>query len=230
MVRPYKGRFIFCKKSAFWLENSCLNFKIFVDLRFLISVINIETGNNFKENIKMNYFLTGLPGIGKTTIIKKVIEKIERSTCGFFTTEIRVGENRVGFSVKTLFGMEGVLAHKEFKSKYRMGSYGISVTGFEKIVSRELERCLRGHSIIIIDEIGKMELFSRRFQELVLICLDAPNPVLGTIMHGYHPFVEKVKKREDVKIFEVDKQNRNQMVNILMGEFKKEKVNGDSPQ
>jgi nucleoside-triphosphatase THEP1 len=47
-------------------------------------------------------------------------------------------------------------------------------------------------------------------------------------MHGYHPFVEKVKKREDVKIFEVDKQNRNQMVNILMEELKKEKVNEDS--
>jgi len=168
----------------------------------------------------MNYFLTGLPGIGKTTIIKKVIEKMNKSTCGFFTSEIKVGENRVGFSVQTLFGMEGVLAHKEFKSKYRVGGYGVGVTGFEKIVSRELERCLRGKSIIIIDEIGKMELFSRRFQELVLICLDAPNPVLGTIMYSYHPFVVRVKEREDVKIYEVTKKNRNQLVDILVEEFK----------
>ncbi len=171
----------------------------------------------------MNYLLTGLPGIGKTTIIKKVIEKSGKSSCGFFTTEIKVGESRVGFSVQTLFGMEGVLAHREFRSKYRVGGYGVAVTGFEKIVSRELERCLRGKSLIIIDEIGKMELFSRRFQELVLNCLDAPNPVLGTIMHGYHPYVEKVKAREDVKIFEVTRQNRNQLVDLLVKELGGEK-------
>ena len=167
----------------------------------------------------MNIFLTGLPGIGKTTIIKKVIEKLNRSTCGFFTNEEREGETRVGFKVETLFGMQGVLAHKDLKSKYRVGNYGIAVTGFEKIVSRELERCLRGSSIIIIDEIGKMELFSRRFQDLVLECLDAPNPVLGTIMYGHHPFVERIKKREDVKIFEVTRKNRNQMVNLLVNEL-----------
>jgi len=176
----------------------------------------------------MNYFLTGLPGIGKTTIIKKVIEKLGKPACGFFTTEIKVGETRVGFSVQTLFGMEGVLAHKDFKSKYRVGRYGVAVTGFEKIVSRELERCLRGKSIIIIDEVGKMELFSRRFQELVLNCLDAPNPVLGTIMYSYHPLVEKVKKREDVKLFEVTKKNRNQMVDILVKELKGEDKSGIS--
>lgn len=178
----------------------------------------------------MNYLLTGLPGIGKTTIIKKVIEKLGKSACGFFTTEIKVGEARVGFSVQTLFGMEGVLAHKEFRSKYRVGSYGVAVTGFEKIVSRELERCLRGKSIIVIDEIGKMELFSRRFQELVLACLDAPNPVLGTIMRGYHPYVEKVKAREDVKIFEVTKQNRNQLVDLLVKELSGEKKSSTSSE
>ena len=64
-----------------------------------------------------------------------------------------------------------------------------------------------------------MELFSRRFQDLVLECLDAPNPVLGTIMYGHHPFVERIKKREDVKIFEVTRKNRNQMVNILVSEL-----------
>ncbi|MDH4222458.1 MAG: NTPase [candidate division Zixibacteria bacterium] len=170
----------------------------------------------------MNYLLTGLPGIGKTSIIKEVIEKLGMSACGFFTSEIKEGESRVGFSVQTLFGMEGVLAHKEFRSKYRVGGYGVAVSGFEKIVSRELERCLRGKGIIIIDEIGKMELFSRRFQELVLVCLDAPNPVLGTIMFGYHPYVEKVKKREDVKVFEVTKKNRNQLVELLVEEIKKD--------
>jgi nucleoside-triphosphatase THEP1 len=144
---------------------------------------------------------------------------LNRSTCGFFTTEVREGETRVGFSVETLFGMQGTLAHKDLKSKYRVGNYGIAVTGFEKIVSRDLERCLRGSSIIIIDEVGKMELFSRRFQDLVLQCLDAPNPVLGTIMYGHHPFVERIKKREDVKIFEVTRKNRNQMVNILINEL-----------
>ncbi len=167
----------------------------------------------------MNIFLTGLPGIGKTSIIKKVIEKLNRSTCGFFTMEEKAGETRVGFNNETLFGMQGVLAHRDLKSKYKVGGYGIAVTGFEKIVSRELERCLRGSSIIIIDEVGKRELFSRRVQELVLVCLDAPNPVLGTIMYGHHPFVEKLKNRTDVKIFEVTRKNRNQLVNELVKEL-----------
>lgn len=74
--------------------------------------------------------------------------------------------------------------------------------------------------IIVIDEIGKMELLSPQFQEVVEKALDADNPVLGTITLARHPFVQKVKARSDVKIFEVTKQNRDQVLKTLTKELK----------
>jgi len=172
----------------------------------------------------MNIFLTGLPGIGKTTIIKKVIEKLNRSTCGFFTNEEREGETRVGFKIETLFGMQGVLAHKDLKSKYRVGNYGIAVTGFEKIVSRELERCLRGSSIIIIDEIGKMECMSPQFVTAMRALLHSRKPVVATIARRGGGFITEVKARKDAELWEVTRANRDGMPQEVLTWFREERL------
>lgn len=171
----------------------------------------------------MNYLLTGLPKSGKTTIIKKLVEKLERPKGGFFTEEIKKDNVRVGFSIRTLSGKEGVLSHKDFKSKYRVGKYGVGVNTLDKIGVKEIEDSLEKGKIIIIDEIGKMELFSKRFQDVVWRALESKNPVVATIIFVKLPFADKVKERKDVKIFEVTKKNRGELVEALLKELEGEK-------
>jgi len=171
----------------------------------------------------MNYLLTGHPGVGKTTIIRKIVEKLKLPAGGFYTEEIRENNMRMGFAIVTLSGFKGVLAHRNFKSRYKVGKYGVGVYTLNRIGVKEIRMCLVEKKMIVIDEIGKMELLSPQFQEVVEKALNADNLVLGTITLARHPFAQKVKARDDVKIIEVTKQNREEVLSNLIKELKKVK-------
>ena len=81
----------------------------------------------------MNILLTGRPGIGKTTLIKKLIDSVSLSKGGFYTEEIRKGRERIGFSLITLEGKKSTLSSIKIKSPYRVGKYRVDVDSFEKV-------------------------------------------------------------------------------------------------
>lgn len=148
-----------------------------------------------------NIFITGKPGCGKTTLIKEILKELKIPAQGFFTEEIREKGKRVGFKIKTLSQKEGVLAHKDLKSQFRVSKYGVNLKDLEGIGVKELEKGLEKGYLLIVDEIGKMELFSQRFKDIILRSLESKNKVLGTIMLKENAFSKKIKKRSDTKIF-----------------------------
>jgi nucleoside-triphosphatase len=75
--------------------------------------------------------LTGRPGCGKTTLIKRIASKLGRAAGGFYTEEIRRGRTRVGFKLVTLDGDEAVLAHVDFKTSERVSKYGLDLSALE---------------------------------------------------------------------------------------------------
>lgn len=161
--------------------------------------------------MKKNLLITGRPGVGKTTLTMKVIAASGLIPKGFYTEEIRVGRDRKGFRIKTFEGKEGVLAHIEWKGRPRVGKYGVDVESFEAIALPELETALRDSQIIVVDEIGKMELFSHGFKELVTKVLDSPYPLLGVIKDYGDGFIQEIKARRDVRIFTLTMENRNSL-------------------
>jgi nucleoside-triphosphatase len=165
----------------------------------------------------MNILITGKPGVGKTTLIQKVVQGHE-NLCGFFTKEIRENRKRVGFAIETMDGRKGVLAHVSIKSPFRVSKYGVNLEDIDEVCvpSLSVEGCL-----IIIDEIGKMELFSEKFKQKVEEALDT-GKVVATIMEQSHPFTDKVKRRKDVKVFVLTEDKRNELVTILKMELKKD--------
>jgi len=156
----------------------------------------------------MNILLTGNPRVGKTTIIKKVVENL-KDVGGFYTEEIRDGY-RKGFRIITLDGKEGILAHVDIKRRYRVGKYGVNIEDLENIAVKSVEKGL-DRDIIVIDEIGKMELFSEKFRNTLEKALDT-GKVLGTIMKKSNYFADKVKNRKDVKVLLVEESNRDVLV------------------
>ncbi|MCS7233306.1 MAG: NTPase [Synergistetes bacterium] len=158
--------------------------------------------------------LTGLPGIGKTTLIKKLIEGKE-GIRGFFTEEIREGGVRKGFKLLTLSGKEAILAHESFSSSYRVGKYGVDLRAFEDIGVGEIEEGIKeGSPLIVIDEIGKMELYSEKFIKVLFRALDS-SKVLATMGRINHPVIAAIRKRSDVRIIEVTLTNRNELPHQL---------------
>jgi len=163
--------------------------------------------------------ITGLPGVGKTTLLKRVVEKLNCPAFGFYTSELREAGKRVGFSLTTLSGEEGILSHRDVKSPYRVGKYRVDLKSFESLGVSELEKGLATDSLLVIDEIGKMELFSERFKKTLLEAMEAPNPVLATILYKSHPFCDRLKKRTDTELIKIDTPNREELVDTLVKRF-----------
>ncbi|MEE9169973.1 MAG: NTPase [bacterium] len=166
-----------------------------------------------------NILITGRPGVGKTTIIKKVAAHFGNRARGFYTEEIRKQGKRQGFSVTTLSGESGLLAHVDVQSPYRVGKYGVLVADFEQIAVIPLFQNLRDIDLIILDEIGKMELFSSRFVELVLTLIDFPILLFASLMSGSHPTLSRIMLRKDVTLFTVDEENRDSLPEKLIAKI-----------
>jgi nucleoside-triphosphatase len=134
-----------------------------------------------------NLLLTGPPGCGKSTLIEKLIARIDQPMTGFFTGELRDRGRRVGFSITTLCGKQGVLAHASSKSPVRVGKYGVNVEAIDQMAVPSLSAS-NPSAIVVIDEIGTMECASQRFREAVLKVLDSEHPVIGSIAQRGGPF------------------------------------------
>jgi len=165
--------------------------------------------------MKKNLFITGLPGTGKTTLIRKILERLPPGTTasGFFTAEMRESGERVGFTVNTLDGRSGLLAHVRIGGPARVGRYGVDVAGFEDLALPLLDPGRA--SLYVIDEIGRMECFSRAFCASVKQLLNSGTPVLGTVALKGGGLIAEVKSRDDVALFEVTFRNRDRLVDEI---------------
>ena len=162
--------------------------------------------------MKKNLLLTGNPGVGKTTLLVKLVERFRQyPVTGFFTEEIREGRERVGFRAVTLSGSSAVFAHKDYHTDphLRVGHYGVKPDVLETLVLPHLEPGRKGARLVFIDEIAKMELLSARFKEQVWAVLDSPVPVVATITLKGTGFVKRVKSRADTKLATITYQNRD---------------------
>ncbi|XP_072187553.1 cancer-related nucleoside-triphosphatase isoform X2 [Excalfactoria chinensis] len=177
-------------------------------------------------------FLTGPPGIGKTTLIQKVTQALKSSDVpidGFYTEEVKEGGRRRGFDVVTSSGKRGPLSRVSSDSstsrrECRVGQYVVDVVSFEHLVLPVLRNVNQGSGaekkICIIDEIGKMELFSQAFIQAVRQMLTGS----GTVILGTIPIpkgkpldlVEEIRSRKDVEVFTVSKENRNNILQDIL--------------
>lgn len=173
---------------------------------------------------KKNILITGRPRVGKSTIIHRVVERLKSlgytEIGGFYTLEMSSEGKRIGFAIHTLDGRVGRLAEVGLQSRFTLGRYGIDMEQFESIALSALEDSIRQEKMVVIDEIGYMELKSRRFRDLVLEALDAKPPVLATIMRSRFDFPEAIKAREDVMLITVKVENRDRVVEEIVGMIK----------
>ena len=175
----------------------------------------------------MNILITGRPGVGKTTVIRRVLPELGGRIGGFTTQEIRRGGRRVGFSIRAVdSGQEGVLAHIELSGCPRVGPYGVNTEDMERVGVSALNRALRSADVIVMDEIGRMENYCPGFQAAVLEALDAPQDVLGTLQMRSAPFLDRIRRREDIVIKLVTPENRDSMPMLLLGLFNEDLAQG----
>ncbi len=159
-----------------------------------------------------NLLITGLPGTGKTTVIKKLAERLSSvNAAGFYTEEIRAGSARKGFEIVDLRGAQALLSHVDIPGGQRVGKYGVDVAGFERYLET-VPFFSPSTDLVVVDEIGRMECLSVKFTCLVVDLLDAPVMMVATVaLHG-GGIIDRIKGRADVRLYRVTKDNRDNLV------------------
>jgi len=187
-----------------------------------LSYPSVDRMNNIKIGI------TGLPGAGKTHALIKVIEMLEAEEIivgGIITEPIIEDNRRIGFSVMDWrTKQKSVLAHTEIQSKFMVGKFGVDLTILESVGVAALMRACEEANVIVIDEVGKMEVESEKFVGAVKFALDVEKPMLLTLhKKSRNPLLQDIRRRDDVRILEVTPINRNllpyKIMKLMKGEL-----------
>ena len=154
--------------------------------------------------------ITGTPGVGKTTVIRKVAASLAgQRVGGFYTKEIRAGRERRGFQLVTFDGREWLMAHANIRGPHRLGKYGVDVTAVEAAATSALAP---GRAeLYLLDEIGRMECLSPGFVAAVRKLLDSPAMVVATVALRGDGLIAEVKQRPDTEIWTVTRENRDDL-------------------
>lgn len=163
-------------------------------------------------NVKIG--ITGLPSVGKTSTLLKIVHNLEakrRIVGGMVTEEIQKDGERVGFKVTNwLTKEEGVLAHVDMDSDVEVAKYGVNVESLENIGVQAIEQAIKEAEVIVIDEVGKMEMESDNFVKAVEAALDTDKPLLMTLhKKSRNPLLQDIRRRDDIRILEVTPINKN---------------------
>jgi nucleoside-triphosphatase len=159
--------------------------------------------------------LTGRPGIGKTTCLRRALARLDRPAGGFFTEEVREGGRRVGFDLVTLDGQRAALARVGEGGGPRVGPYGVSVETVERVGTPAVRAAVRAGRLVVIDEIGKMEMTAAAFREAVEEALRSPVDVLGVILSTSHPWADTIKAHPGAELVTVTLATRDALPGAL---------------
>jgi nucleoside-triphosphatase len=159
--------------------------------------------------------LTGRPGIGKTTVIRRLAARLTpRSLAGFFTEEMRRSGRRCGFRAVTLDGHSSTIAHVDYPGPHRVSRYGVDVAAIDRLADTTLRR--RSEiDLYLVDEIGKMECLSARFVEAMEELIDASRWIVATIALSGGGFIAEVKKHPRALLREVTYANRDDLADRI---------------
>ena len=171
--------------------------------------------------MKRLFFVTGQPGIGKTTVIIEAANGLKQrgyTVGGMISREVRQEGVRVGFEVADLdSGAKGWLAHVNQHEGPQVGKYRVNLSDFESVGVKAVQNALKRTQVIILDEIGPMELSSNAFIQVVKDALGSKKPILGVIhCNARDAIVEAIKRRDDIEIQPVTFENRRNLHNTLI--------------
>ncbi len=174
------------------------------------------------KNMRRLIFLTGRPGIGKTSVLLRAVDILKAKGYkigGMVSREARRRGVRVGFEIVDLeTERRGWLAHVDQQTGPRVSKYRVNLGDLNTIGAGSILSAVKNADIIVVDEIGPMELFSPDFKEAVKKIVESRKMMIGTIHYrARDPLIKTIKAREDAEILEVTRENRGRLHTILVG-------------
>ena len=167
---------------------------------------------------RLRIFLTGPPGIGKTTVIRGIERELRThgiKVGGIISTEIRDSRGRLGFQLEDISTHKiGTLAHVSERQDGAptVGKYHVNLFDIERVGTTAIRGAVDNADVVIIDEIGPMELTSKEFILAVKFALDSQKSLIATLHRkSTHPLVNAIRSNPNCQTLEVNMQNRDKI-------------------
>ncbi|MFE1882979.1 nucleoside-triphosphatase [Streptomyces diastatochromogenes] len=177
--------------------------------------------------------LEGRPGAGKTTALRRLAALLPtHSATGFTTEEIRQSGARVGFALETLTGRREVLAHVDLPGPPRVGKYGVDPGVMERLALPSLRPAATEEAagrLVLIDELGRMELACTAFRHAVDALFAADIDVVATVHTHRDPFTDALKRRADIEVVQLTPANRDVLPGELAARLQHPRTQGRPP-
>jgi nucleoside-triphosphatase len=175
------------------------------------------------RKLKRILLLTGNPGVGKTTVLLRVVEGLKfngHSVGGMLSREVRSSGSRVGFEIRNLANNQrGWLAQVDKKEGPQVGKYRVNLLDLDRIGADSISEAVDTCEVIALDEIGPMELFSNRFKEVVTMAFQSKKLVIATVHWRERGFLNSLLgKINAVEWFEVSMDNREMLHELILKE------------
>ncbi len=160
------------------------------------------------------WLVTGPPGVGKSTAVSRVVLKLKSAGVivgGCATSEKRSGGVRTGFEIRDLTsGRMGELASAASKFGPRVGRYRVNLDDLAGVGAAGLEAAASSSEVIVVDEVGPMELVSPEFRRAIRKCIDSGKPLLAVVHERLDDdILNELRTRAD-STFTISVENRDQ--------------------
>jgi len=171
--------------------------------------------------MKRILLLTGSPGVGKTSVLLRIVESLKARGCsvgGMVSGEVRVVRDRVGFEILDLnTGKKGWLAHVAQRQGPQVGRYRVNLEDLESIGVEAIANAVTSSDVIVIDEIGPMELHSQKFREAIMKAAEGPKLLVGVVhWKATDVLITRMKTRNDAEVYLVTLENRENLYALVL--------------
>lgn len=174
-------------------------------------------------------FLTGKPGVGKTSVLLRAVKTLQvrgLKVRGMISREVREGTTRIGFRIIDLeTEREGWLAHVNQKTGPHVGKYRVNLKDLRDIGIESILKAIDDADVIVIDEIGPMELHSSLFKDAVIRAIQSKKTIIGSVHFRVRdPLIYTIKTASNIDIFEVTCENRHRLHEVIVEKIMSERI------
>ena len=175
---------------------------------------------NDLPQIRRHLFLTGDKQVGKSTLLRKLIETKGLACSGFETQPFYLGGERRGFTLHGRIDMppyeNDCICCARVEAKRSVPVLPVFDVNGVKILQASL---LSPDPFILMDELGRLERQAQAFIDEIYACLDSDKRVLGVLQKCGSEHVEAISQRDDVTMITVTPENRDHLLFQLMDAF-----------
>ena len=171
----------------------------------------------------MHALIVGDRGVGKSTLIRRVLKELNRPVFGFETKKEEQLEDPIRGCPIYIYdaGKAHFQTLENLIGYHKERDIPAITAAFDRYSPRLMGPGAK-NAVVELDEIGFLEAKSDAFCQAVLHLLEGKNPVIAAVKNREHPFLDAVRNHPNARCFYITAENRNALYEEVLAFLKQQ--------